>query len=133
MSQLDYMERYLAGSLSPRKHAHPPGMPGRSYTHYQGFHMPVSYMGALDLQAPNYTYATGQQRPINNYTVYGPPPKETRPMHRHNNRRSSSKDYVHNHSIFTSTMPNVSGYYIIHPDWVSERFQLRRAKSLMSF
>jgi len=126
----------LAGNLSPRKQAGPPGIPGRSYTHYQGYGMPVhSYMGALDLQAPNFTYATGQQRPIANYAVYGPPqrPVERRPMHKHKSRTSTSDDYVHNHATFASTTPNVTGYYVIHPDWVSERSSLRRSKSLLSF
>ncbi|GFN86807.1 hypothetical protein PoB_001331300 [Plakobranchus ocellatus] len=136
MDPREAFNRAMAGNLSPRKHHNPPGRPGRSYTHYNGFAMPVTYVGALDLQAPNFTYATGNhQRTVQNYTVYGPPPREHRPMHRHlsKSRKSSDDDYVHNHSIFTSTYPSVAGYYIIHPDWVSERSSMRRAKSLLSF
>ncbi|KAK3790505.1 hypothetical protein RRG08_060555 [Elysia crispata] len=137
MNSRDAFSRAMAGNLSPRKHHNPPGRPGRSYTHYNGFAMPVTYVGALDLQAPNFTYATGNhQRTVQNYTVYGPPPREHRPMHRHISnkpRQSSDEDYVHNHSIFTGTYPSVAGYYIIHPDWVSERASMRRSKSLLSF
>ncbi|GFR93821.1 hypothetical protein ElyMa_004387000 [Elysia marginata] len=137
MNPRDAFNCAMAGNLSPRKHHNPPGRPGRSYTHYNGFAMPVTYVGALDLQAPNFTYATGNnQRTVQNYTVYGPPPREHRPMPRHisnKSRKSSDDDYVHNHSIFTGTYPSVAGYYIIHPDWVSERASMRRSKSLLSF
>jgi len=129
-----YVEQAIARSLSPRRQAGPPGMPGRSYTHHRGYRVPVSYVGALDLQAPNYNYSTGHQYPISNYTVYGPPPRESRPMHKHqsNSKRSSTDEYVHDHSVFTTTNQSVSGYYIIHPDWVSERSAMRRSRSLMN-
>jgi len=127
-----YMEQAIARSLSPRRRAQPNGLQGNSYTHYNGYAMPVNYLSALDLQAPNFSYATGHQYPIANYSVYGPPPRESRPMHKHKSRRSSDKDYVHNHSMFTSTIPQVTGYYIIHPDWVSERASLRRTNSMMA-
>ena len=45
-------------------------------------------------------YVPRQHRPVNNYTVYGPPPPERRPMHQHQSRKGSSDDYLHNHSIF---------------------------------
>jgi len=129
MSSRD-LQRFVAGNLSPRK---PASSQPRPYTQFKGYGMPVTNVGALDLQAPNFTYATGQHRPVNNYTVYGPPPPERRPMHQHQSRKGSSDDYLHNHSIFASTNPGSRGYYIINPDWVSERFSMRRAKSLLSF
>ncbi|KAL3865424.1 hypothetical protein ACJMK2_042814 [Sinanodonta woodiana] len=41
-----------------------------------------------------------------------------------------SDDYVHELSMFMTTQPRVSGHFIIHPDWVSERMGLRRSHTM---
>ncbi|KAK3588791.1 hypothetical protein CHS0354_012003 [Potamilus streckersoni] len=50
------------------------------------------------------------------------------------NRRTKqlpkSEDYVHELSMFMTTQPRVSGHFIIHPDWVSERMSLRRSHTM---
>ncbi|XP_067667811.1 uncharacterized protein [Haliotis asinina] len=64
--------------------------------------------------------------PMGNYTMYPQSARESRPMGRYRRRASFSKDYVHDLSCFQSTQPMVTGHFIIHPDWVSERMTPRR-------
>ncbi|XP_076444291.1 uncharacterized protein LOC143282512 [Babylonia areolata] len=114
--------------LSPRRAA-PPTMPGRSMTQYGGFgggHR--DYIGSLDLCAPAYNGYRGQA-PVTGRSTS----RESRPMHRHLRTAKQEEGYLHNNSIYYSTTPNVSGYFIIHPDWVSERLSMRRSQSLLAF
>ncbi|XP_041361365.1 uncharacterized protein LOC121377443 [Gigantopelta aegis] len=46
---------------------------------------------------------------------------DPRPRRRHRRRASFSQGYVHDGSCFSYTKPLVTGHFIIHPDWVSER------------
>ncbi|XP_046377067.1 uncharacterized protein LOC124149487 isoform X2 [Haliotis rufescens] len=67
--------------------------------------------------------------PMANYTMYPQSARESRPMGRYRRRASFSKDYVHDLSCFQSTQPMVTGHFIIHPDWVSERMTPRRKQT----
>jgi len=116
--------------LSPRRAA-PPRMPGRTMTHYGSFgnrEQPNPYIGGLDLHASNYQANRGFNQGITSYTS-----REGRPMHRHMRKCSKGEDYRHDQSTFYNTTPMATGYFIIHPDWVSERLSMRRSKSLLSF
>ncbi|CAL1528775.1 unnamed protein product [Lymnaea stagnalis] len=106
----------------------PPGLPGRSYTQYNGFAMPVTYMDGTCLTATNYG---NNYQPSKMYRA--PFPQAENPIRPapHTSRRSSSIEYVHSNSVFTSTMPKITGNYVIHPDWISERSTVRRSKSLL--
>eukprot|EP00112_Aurelia_sp_Birch-Aquarium-sp1_P004953 Seg156.4 transcript_id=Seg156.4/GoldUCD/mRNA.D3Y31 product="hypothetical protein" protein_id=Seg156.4/GoldUCD/D3Y31 len=38
----------------------------------------------------------------------------------------TNEDYVHNLSVFKDSAINDRGYYIIHPEWVSEKSKARK-------
>ncbi|XP_076465113.1 uncharacterized protein LOC143296951 [Babylonia areolata] len=118
--------------LSPRRAA-PPSIPGRSrtLTHYGSFgnrEEPNPYIGGLDLYASPYNANRGFNQGFTDYST-----RQSRPMHRHMRPASKCDEYLHNNSVYYSTVPNVTGHFIIHPDWVSERQSLRRSQSLLSF
>ncbi|XP_025078005.1 uncharacterized protein LOC112554443 isoform X2 [Pomacea canaliculata] len=120
----------MSRGLSPRR-APPPVMPGRSLSRTGNFNNSSSRFvtGSLDLHASPYNANRGFWQGFTAYST-----RESRPMYRHANGLSRrGDDYVHDQSIFFSTSPLVSGHFIIHPDWVSERSGLRRSKSLLSF
>ncbi|KAK7489242.1 hypothetical protein BaRGS_00019494 [Batillaria attramentaria] len=105
--------------LSPRR-APPPTMPGRSMTQYGGSfgghnRGQNSYIGALDLYASPY-----------NAKGYGVDAWGWGIRYRWEANVPGTKG-------LESTTPNVTGYFIIHPDWVSERLSLRRSQSLLGF
>ncbi|XP_070204361.1 uncharacterized protein [Littorina saxatilis] len=116
--------------LSPRRAA--PKYPGsRSLTHYGSFgnrEDPNPYIGGLDLHASPYNANRGFNQGITSHSS-----RQSRPMHRHLRTASKGEEYLHNSSIFYSTTPMATGYFSIHPDWVSERLSLRRSQSLLSF
>ena len=37
-----------------------------------------------------------------------------------------TSDYVHKYSVFKDSSPNDRGYYIIHPEWISEKSKPRK-------
>ncbi|KAL5003983.1 hypothetical protein ScPMuIL_017439 [Solemya velum] len=53
-----------------------------------------------------------------------------RPKSRHMSQFSLPKPYIHEHSMFTSTMPSCAGSFVIHPDWVSERYIPTKLRSV---
>uniref|UniRef100_A0A2C9KTW7 Uncharacterized protein n=1 Tax=Biomphalaria glabrata TaxID=6526 RepID=A0A2C9KTW7_BIOGL len=108
-----------------------PIRPVRSYTQYNGFSMPVTFLDGSYLTATSY----GQEGEA---TLRGTKPvSRARPQQFENTslpqlspRHQVTTHYVHNHGVFTSTMPRITGNYVIHPDWVSEKPRLRRTRSL---
>lgn len=123
-------EVIMRRGLSPRRAA-PARIPGRTMTHYGSFgnrEEPNPYIGALDLYASPYNANRGFNQGFTDYSS-----RQSRPMHRHVRTTQKGEDYLHNNSVYYSTTPNVTGYFIIHPDWVSERLTLKRSQSLLSF
>lgn len=56
------------------------------------------------------------------------------PLHMRKTRyrvQPATEDYVHEHSVFTTTTPRCVGHFIIHPDWVSERGGIRRSLTMI--
>eukprot|EP00745_Piridium_sociabile_P039477 TRINITY_DN73847_c0_g1_i1.p1 TRINITY_DN73847_c0_g1~~TRINITY_DN73847_c0_g1_i1.p1 ORF type:complete len:152 (+),score=27.03 TRINITY_DN73847_c0_g1_i1:63-458(+) len=131
MSKRGDREVIMSRGLSPRRAA-PAPMPGRTMAHYGSFgnrEEPNRYIGALDLYASPYNANRGFNQGFTDYSCR----QQSRPMHRHMSTAKKGEEYLHNNSIYYSTTPNVTGYFIIHPDWVSERQTLRRSQSLLSF
>ncbi|KAL8570793.1 hypothetical protein ACOMHN_006943 [Nucella lapillus] len=131
MSKQGDREIIMKRGLSPRRAA-PPTIPrGRTMAHYGSFgnrDPPNPYIGALDMYASPYNANRGFNQGFTDYST-----RQSRPMHRHETPTKKGEEYLHNNSIYYSTTPNVTGYFVIHPDWVSERVTLRRSQSLQSF
>ncbi|KAI8792870.1 hypothetical protein BgiBS90_005859 [Biomphalaria glabrata] len=93
--------------------------------------MPVTFLDGSYLTATSY----GQEGEA---TLRGTKPvSRPRPQQFENTslpqlspRHQVTTHYVHDHGVFTSTMPRITGNYVIHPDWVSEKPRLRRTRSL---